>query len=59
MAEWYVERYNTMNVFIECPNCKKGFRGNVFDAIPDKCPACGSENEGGGYLNIVRGNEHE
>ena len=46
MAEWYVDRYNTMNVFIECPKCGKGFRGTVLDPIPDKCPDCGSENEG-------------
>jgi len=50
-TEWYVERFNEMSVFIECPNCGRGFRGTVFDFIPDKCPSCGSENEGGGYLN--------
>lgn len=52
MAEWYVDRYNPTSVFIECPACGKGFRGTVLDPIPEKCPACGSENEGGGYLNI-------
>ena len=55
MSEWYVDRYNPTSVFIECPKCGKGFRGTVLDPIPDKCPSCGSENEGGGYLNIERG----
>ncbi len=55
--EWYIDRYKPMSVFIECPACGKGFKGTVLDPIPDKCHACGSENEGGGYLNIVRGNK--
>lgn len=55
MSEWYVDRFDEIRVFIECPKCGKGFRGTVLDPIPDKCPSCGNENEGGGYLNINRG----
>lgn len=55
MGKWYVERYRATRVYIECPACHTGIIRFVRDPIPDKCPVCGSENEGGGYLNIKEG----
>lgn len=55
MGKWYVERYKGTRVYIECPTCNTGIIRFVLDPIPDKCPVCGSENEGGGYLNIKKG----
>ena len=52
MGKWYIDRYRPTRVYIECPKCYTGFIRFVLDPIPDKCPVCGSENEGGGYLNV-------
>lgn len=55
MGKWYVERYRATRVYIECPACHTGIIRFARDPIPDACPVCGSENEGGGYLNIKEG----